>query len=417
MNVTRAYKTELDLNDKQVTACKQHAGAARYAYNWGLARRQEEYKATRKSLNAIDLHRELNALKKTDLPWMYQVSKCAPQEALRNLDSAFAHFFRRWKLKQAGQYKGKLGFPKPKSKKQGLGSFRLTGSIAVYPDAIQLPRLGRLRLKEKGYLPVAGVKVLSATVSEQAGHWYVSVQVEQEQAIPVNTGPVVGVDLGVKSLATFSDGIVIPNPRHLKRRLKQLKRLHRVVSRRTKGGKNRKKAARKLAKLYRKVANQRKNTLHQVTTTLAKTKQVIVIEDLNVSGMLKNHHLAQAIADVGFYEFKRQLLYKAAWYGSKVLLASRWEPSSKTCSGCGWRDEDLTLADRTFHCEQCGLVIDRDLNAALNLAKLAGSSSDNANACGEAGSGRSRKASVKPASKRGTRSRKKQELDALDASA
>src|SRR5579885_1016371 len=198
-----------------------------------------------------------------------------------------------------------------KSKKKGLGSFRLTGSIVVFPDAIQLPRLGRLRLKERGYLPVAGVRVLSATVSETAGHWYVSVQVEQEQAVPANDGPVVGVDLGVKALATCSDGTVIPNPRHVKRRLKQLKRLHRVVSRRTKGGKNRKKAARKLATLYRKVANQRKHTLHQVTTTLAKTKRVIVMEDLHVRGMLKNHHLAQAIADVGFSEFKRQLVYRS----------------------------------------------------------------------------------------------------------
>jgi putative transposase len=395
MLVTRAYKTELALNDKQVTACKQHAGAARYAFNWGLARRQAEYQATRKSLTAIELHRELNALKKTDLPWMYQVSKCAPQEALRNLDSAFSHFFRRWRLKQAGQYKGKLGYPKMKSKKHGLGSFRLTGSIVVSSSAIHLPRLGRLRLKEKDYLPVAGVKVLSATVSEQAGRWYVSVQVEQEQPLPVNTGPVVGVDLGVKALATCSDGTVIPNPRHLKRRLKQLKRLHRVVSRRTKGGKNRKKAAKRLARLYRKVANQRNNTLHQVTTTLAKTKRVIVLEDLNVSGMLKNHHLAQAIADGGFYEFKRQLLYKAQWYGSTVLLASRWEPSSKTCSGCGWGDADLTLADRTFHCQQCGLVLDRDLNAAINLAKLADSSPESLNACGGASAGALRKKRVK----------------------
>ena len=391
MLVTRAYKTELDLNDQQVTACKQHAGAARYAYNWGLKIKQERYKATGKSTSAIDLHRELNALKKTDLPWMYSVSKSAPQEALRNLDSAFSHFFRRWRLKQAGQWRGKLGYPAYKSKKKGLGSFRLTGHITVLRDAIQLPRLGRLRLKERDYLPVAGVKVLSATVSEAAGHWYVSLQVEQEHAVPVNPGPVVGVDLGVKSLATCSDGTVMPNPRHLKRRLKKLKRLHRVVSRRKKGSKNRKKAARKLAKLYRKVANQRNNTLHQVTTRLAKTKSVIVIEDLNVSGMLKNHHLAQAIADVGFYEFKRQLVYKALWYGSKVILASRWEPSSKTCSGCGWLKEDLTLADRTFHCKQCGLVMDRDLNAAINLAKLAGSSSDNANACGVSSAGRSRK--------------------------
>src|SRR5579885_497435 len=225
MLVTRAYKTELDLTNEQVTACKQHAGAARFAYNWGLARRQEEYRATKKSLNAIELHRELNALKKTELPWMYDMSKCAPQEALRNLDNAFRHFFRRWKLKQEGKWKGELGYPQLKSKKKGLGSFRLTGRIIVFPDAIQLPRLGRLRLKERGYLPMSGAKLLSATVSEQAGHWYVSVQVEQEQTVPENTGPVVGVDLGVKSLATCSDGTVIPNPRHLKRRLKKLKRL------------------------------------------------------------------------------------------------------------------------------------------------------------------------------------------------
>jgi putative transposase len=406
MRVMRAYKTELDLNNAQVTACKRHAGAARYAYNWGLARKQEAYKATGKSPSAMDLHRELNALKQTELSWMYAVSKCAPQEALRNLDSSYAHFFRRCRLKQDGKLKGKLGYPQHKTKKQGLGSFRLTGSIAIFPDAIQLPRLGRLRLKEHGYLPVtgtAGVKVLSATVSEQAGHWYVSIQVEQEQAVPVNSGPVVGVDLGVKSLATLSDGTVIPNPKPLKRRLKQLKRLHRAVSRKQKGSKNRKKAVGRLARQYRTVANQRANTLHQVTTRLAKTKSVLVIEDLHVAGMLKNHHLAQAIADVGFAEFRRQLTYKAAWYGSRVILADRWEPSSKTCSGCGWRHNDLELSGRVFVCRnparpECGLVLDRDLNAAINLrklAKLADSSSESENACGVGSAGRRREAAVK----------------------
>ncbi len=236
-----------------------------------------------------------------------------------------------------------------------------------------LPRLGRLRLKERGYLPTGGVKILSATVSEQAGHWYVSLQVEQEQMVPTNAGPVVGIDLGITHLATLSDGTVIPNPRHLKRRLKKLKRLQRMVSRRQKGGKNRKKAVRKLARLHRQIKNQRRHTLHQVTTSLAKTKSVLVIEDLYVAGMLKNHHLAQAIGDVGFYEFKRQLLYKASWYGARVILADRWEPSSKRCSGCGWVDAELTLSTRTFACHQCGRVIDRDLNAAINLAKLAGS--------------------------------------------
>jgi transposase len=132
MLITRAYKTELDLNDEQVTACKQHAGAARWAYNWGLARRQEVYKATGKSVWAMELHRELNARKKTDLAWLYEVSKCAPQEGLRNLDNAFRHFFRRCQLKKAGKLKGKVGFPKLKSKKKGLGSFRLTGSIVIF---------------------------------------------------------------------------------------------------------------------------------------------------------------------------------------------------------------------------------------------------------------------------------------------
>jgi len=392
--IQRAYKTELDLNDRQIAACKRHAGAARWAYNWGLARKQEDFRTIGASPSAIDLHRELNALKQTTLPWMYEVSKCAPQEALRNLDSAFAHFYRRVQLKQQGKLRGKVGYPQRKTKKRGLGSFRLTGSIIVFSDAIQLPRLGRLRLKERGYVPTTA-KVLSATVSEQAEHWYVSVLVEQEHVVPANSGPTVGVDLGVKTLATLSDGATEANPRHLRSCLKKLKRLQRAVSRKQKGSGNRRKAVRKVAILHRTVANQRANTLHQLTSRLAKTKAVVVVEDLNVAGMLKNHHLAQAISDVGFGEFRRQLTYKASWYGCRVIVASRWEPSSKTCSGCGWEDEDLSLADRVFRCEQCGQVLDRDLNSAINLEKLAGSSSDSQNACGEGSAGLGQVALVK----------------------
>jgi putative transposase len=406
----RAYKTELALNNEQITACRKHAGAARWAYNWGLQRKQEVYRATGKSPSAIDLHRELNALKPTSVPWMYEVSKCAPQEALRNLDNAFAHFFRRATLKQAGKLRGKLGYPKRKTRKRGLGSFRLTGSIVVFPDAVQLPRLGRLRLKERGYLPTIGARILSATVSEQAGHWYVSIQVEQEHVIPANRGPIAGVDLGIKKLATISDGTDVPNPRYLRSCLKKLKRLQRTVSRRRNGSHNRKKAVCKLARLHRRVANQRADTLHQLTSRLAKTKSVVVIEDLNVVGMLKNHHLAQAIGDVGFSEFRRQLAYKAVWHGCRVLIASRWEPTSKTCSGCGWVDDDLCLADRTFRCQVCGQVLDRDLNAAINLEKLAGSSPESQNACGEDGAGQGLAALVKL-------SPMKQEPDAFYASA
>jgi putative transposase len=173
MRVQRGYKTELDLTNEQRTACLQHAGTARFAYNWGLARRQAHYRATGKGLNAIALHKDLNALKQTEFPWMYHVSKCAAQEALRDLDSAYKHFFRRWHLKKAGQYKGRLGFPRYKSKKRGIGSFTLTGSIQVTEETIQLPRLGLLRLKEHQYLPTQA-HILAATVSERAGRWFVS---------------------------------------------------------------------------------------------------------------------------------------------------------------------------------------------------------------------------------------------------
>ena len=175
MIVLRAFKTELDLSNGQRTACAKHAGAARYAYNWGLARKKEAYRAGLKMPTAIDLHRELNVLKKTELSWMYEASKCAPQESLRNLDEAYVRFFRRVEEKKAGK-KVKVGFPKFKSKKNGLGSFRLTGAIHIFEDTIQLPRLGRMRLKERGYLPVSGVHILSATVSERGRRWFVSVQ-------------------------------------------------------------------------------------------------------------------------------------------------------------------------------------------------------------------------------------------------
>jgi putative transposase len=379
MQETRGYKTELDLNNEQITACKKHAGAARFAYNWGLSRYEAEYKAGHKTPNAQSLHKELNALKQTELPWMYEVSKCAPQEALRDLEKAFKNFFRKCKLKKMGKWKGKCGYPKFKSKKRGIGSFRLTGAIHVHEGHIQLPRLGRLRLKEKGYIPTESVKVLSATVSEQAGRWFVSVQVEEEQPEPsLALGYTVGVDLGIKALATCSDGTVMENPKALSSNLKKLRRLSRRHSRKQKGSKNRAKATRKLARLHAHIANIRVSTLHKATSWItAKTKPdrerpcCIVMEDLNVSGMLKNHKLARSIADVGFYEFRRQLEYKAVHAGSLIYTVSQWEPSSKTCSCCGWVDEHLTLSDRIFTCLECGYIADRDFNAAVNLALAA----------------------------------------------
>jgi putative transposase len=231
----------------------------------------EAYEKTGKSPNAQALHRELNSLKKADsaeggVPWMYEVSKCAPQEALRDLDQAFLHFFRRVKEGQ------KPGFPRFKSKKRGIGGFRLNGTIRVFERHIQLPRLGRIRLKERGYLPSSDpkVRILSATVRERAGRWFISLQVEKELEAgtpPPETG---GVDVGIHALATLSDGKTFENPRTLRGAERKLQRLQRSVSRKRKGSKNRQKAVRKLAKAHSHVAKIRENVLHEISSAISK---------------------------------------------------------------------------------------------------------------------------------------------------
>lgn len=374
MIVKQGYRTELHLNNEQITACKKHCGSSRWAYNYGLRRKQEARTAGLPMPYAAELHREINLLKQTT-PWMYEVSKCAFQEGLRDLDNGFKYFFRKCKLKKEGKWKGKCGYPQYKSRKKGLGSARFTGHIHVYPDAIQLPRLGLLKLKERDYLPM-NAKIGSATISEQAGRWYVSICVHTEQKEPERaTGPVIGVDLGIKVLATCSDGRTIDNPKALRKNLKKLKRLGRQHSRKVKGSNNRKKAQRKLARMHARIANIRKDTLHKATSSIvAITKpceerpSCIVLEDLHVSGMLKNRKLSRALADVGLYEFRRQLTYKAARVGCAVKVVSRWFPSSKTCSSCGTVKETLALSERVFVCQDCGYVADRDYNAAKTLA-------------------------------------------------
>jgi putative transposase len=387
MQVVRGYKTELDLNNEQRTACLKHAGVVRFAYNWGLARSQEVYRTTGKRPTAIDLHKELNKLKQTDYPWMYEVSKCAPQEALRDLDIAYKNFYRRATLKKQGKLRGKVGFPTFKKRSKGIGSFRLTGAIKVFEKIVQLPRIGKVRLHEQGYIPT-DAKILSATVSEQAGRWFVSIQVEEEREHPEQTATsAIGVDLGVKTLATLSDGTPFENPRPLKHALKRLKRLERQKSRRKKGSKNRKKTVAKLAKQHAHVANIRKDASHKLTSSLCKNHALVAIEDLHVAGMVKNHCLAQAVSDSNFGEIRRQLEYKAQWYGVHLVIVDRFSPSSQVCSHCQWRNEALTLADRVFVCLDCGAVTDRDYNAAQNIRRVAVSSIDTQNACGQRSAG------------------------------
>ena len=392
MRINRGYKTELELNNRQSTHCLQHAGTARFAYNWGLARRKAAYGASGQTLTAIDLHKELNRLKKSDYPWMYAVSKCAPQEALRDLDRAYANFFRRVKQKKTGTLHGKVGYPKFKSRRHGAGSFRLTGAIKVFERHIQLPRLGLLTLKEYGYLPTARAKILSATVSEKAGRWFVSVQVEEEIPDPEPAeGTPVGVDLGITTLATCSDDTSYENPRALQQAQKKLRRLQRKLARQQKGSQNRAKTREKIARLHYKISNIRRDALHKATSDIvAKTKPytqrpaLVVLENLNVNGMRKNRRLARAVSDVGMYEFRRQMSYKTLWSGSQIELADQWYPSTKRCSQCGHVKKRMSLSERTYRCAICGLVMNRDLNAACNLAQLATTaSSAESHACGE----------------------------------
>lgn len=366
MKILKAFKTELNPNTEQLTLLKKSAGAARWAWNWALRRKKEAFDKKEKIPTAIDLHKDLNQLKKTEIPWMYETSKWSPHEALRNLDKAFDNFFRNCKKKK----KGKKGFPIFKSKHKHKERFYLGAPIHVFSDRIQLPRIGIVRLKERDYMPTENVKILSATVSERVGRWFVSVQMEVEvEQLPKNNHTI-GIDLGIKTLATCSTGECFDNPRHLKTKEKTLRIRQKSLSRKKKGSANRKKAARRVAILHYRIANARKDYLHKITSKIINENQVIVLEDLNLSGMVKNHKLAKSISDVGMGEFRRQLEYKAEWYGRQIVIVDRYFPSSKLCSCCGQVKEKLELSERVYKCD-CGLEIDRDLNAAINLANTA----------------------------------------------
>jgi putative transposase len=232
--------------------------------------------------------------------------------------------------------------------------------------------------------------VLSATISERAGRWFVSLQVEEELPETTATGEPLGVDLGVTTMAVCSNGDRYENPKALTKALKRLARLQRELARRKKGSRNRVKTKARLAKLHYRIANIRQNALHQATSAIvARTKpdaerpSVIVMEDLHVAGMMRNHSLARVIGEVGMGAFGRQLEYKTAWSGSRLLKADRWFPSSKQCSRCHQVKETLSLSERVYHCAGCGQVIDRDLNAAINLMQLSTASSAGFQACGE----------------------------------
>ncbi|MFX0204656.1 MAG: RNA-guided endonuclease InsQ/TnpB family protein [Candidatus Hodarchaeota archaeon] len=367
MQVTRGYKYALRVNNKERTLLHQCAGTSRFSWNWGLAQRLKQYKnntGVNRFTDAMKQHKETNQLKKTTFHWMYKYSKCIPQEALRDLDHAFKHFANRQKKNGYN-----VGFPKFKKKNRCKDSFRLTGVIRFYPELklVQLPRLGKLRLEETPSIPVTG-RILSATVSRTANRWYVSATVKETRFDPQPIqGEVLGLDAGLSRFQVLSNGLPIPPPKFLLRRLKKLRRLSRSHSRKQLGSKNRKKSAFKLSRFYKRVSDYRHDFLHKTSLALAKNHSVLLVEDLYVKGLSMNKKQSKYWQDLAHGEFQRLLCYKTNWYGSVLVFVPRFFPSSKLCSNCLWYHPDLKLHDKIFVCQLCGLTLDRDLNAARNL--------------------------------------------------
>jgi IS605 OrfB family transposase len=397
----QAYRFALDLTPSQERAVLAHAGAARVAHNWALAWVKavmdqraaqrcygvaEEHLTPAVSWNLPALRRAWNAAKPGVAPWWAEVSK----EAFNTGLDALARALKNWADSRSGKRAGRpMGFPRFKSRRRTTPSVRFTtGAIRVEPDRMHvvLPRLGRLKLHESARklarrLEAGTARIMSATVRHGGGRWHVSftVEVERDARRPSRPDSMVGVDVGIRHLAVLSTGELVPNPRHLAGARTRLRMLGRALSRKigpdrrtgARPSKRWERAASRLGRAYARVANLRRDGLHKLTTRLAREHGTVVVEDLNVAGMLRNRRLARHIADAGFAEIRRQLSYKTGWNGGRLVVVDRWFPSSKTCSGCGVVKTKLALHEREYACRACGLVIDRDRNAALNLAALA----------------------------------------------
>ncbi|GHB14666.1 transposase [Streptomyces tendae] len=406
--VVQAYRYALDPNATQEAALRSHCGAARAAYNWAVAwvtaswwqrRAEESYGIPEAALtewrpwSLPSLRKAFNEVKRTDprfAAWWEDNSKEAYNTGLANASAAFDNYAK----SKRGQRKGKrAGMPRFKSKRKARLSCRFTtGTIRVDQDGrhVTLPRLGAMRVHERtdglrDRVSAGTARVLSATVRHERGRWFVAFQVEVKREITRVARPdvAVGIDLGVKTLAVMADSTgeirQVPNPKYYDEAAKLLRRLSRRVSRRQgpdrrtgqKPSRRWEKANRERNRVHHRIANLRTDALHKLTTAVRAEDGTVVVEDLNVAGMLRNRRLARRIADAGFGEIRRQITYKGQRNAARTVVANRWYPSSKTCSGCGAVKAKLPLHARTYECDACGLVIDRDDNAALNLAALA----------------------------------------------
>jgi putative transposase len=386
----KAHKIRLNPTPEQETYCWRAAGTRRFVFNWGLAEWQRQYEAGEKP-TAMKLKEQFNAIRQEQYPWTYDVTKCVIEGAFFDLGTAFTRFF-------DGSKKGrKIGYPKFKSKKRCRASFYLSNDkFTVGAHWVQVPVLGdfvvnqrealtnekvsgRAKLKKRlGRVNMAETlrfsgKILGATIGRTGSYWFISIQVEMEQAIPVNTNPPVGIDVGISRLATMSDGWEVENQHPLRQKLVLVAHLNRELARRTKGGKNWLRTKLKLTRLHYHIGCVREDILHKLTTAIAERYSVVGVEDLHVKGLFKNHCLAQALSDVSLGRLLKLLEGKVPAQGGKLVKVGRFFPSSQICHCCGTRKTDLTLADRIFHCPNagCGYVGDRDFNAAMNILREA----------------------------------------------
>lgn len=363
--VEYSYKFRLYPTAIQRERIERNFGCCRYVFNYFLAQHQELYKEAGKTPTLFQQQKNLTLMKQ-ELPWLKEADSTSLCIALKDLDTAFQNFFRRMKCGN------KPGYPRFKSKHDHRQSYRSqcnNANIKVLDNAVQLPKLGKVKCRISK--TVKG-RILSATVSRNpSGKYFVAFCCTDIELEPLRlTGASAGVDVGIKSFAVASDGAVYPNHKYLEKSAKKLARLQRQLSRKTKGSNRREKARLTVARLHEHIANQRLDTLQKLSTALIRKYDVICIEDLSPKNLAKNHKLANLIEDASWGEFRRELEYKAVWYGRKVIAVNKFYPSSQLCSACGaqWPGTK-DLAVRRWTCQICGASHDRDVNAARNILK------------------------------------------------